>query len=413
VSLPLPNLDDRRFDDLVEEARSLIRSYAPEWTNHNVSDPGITLIELFAWLAEMLNYRANQVTERHRISFVRLLSPPDAKPPVRTPLDEERVYAALNAIRRRYRAVTAEDYEALAREPSPEVARAHCLPRRYLGAGTEGERVEERPGFISVIVLPRAGLDDAAAAALRDVVAAYLAPRNLLGVRQHVAEPVWAPVAAEVLVQRREDADDDDVRDAVAAELARFLDPLAGGDEGGGWPFGRDVYTSELYQLLGRLPGVDYVADVRLVSDCGATPSRRCVAATELWDEDGDQRGLGLAPHHLPLPAIDAASITVAGELEPIALDFEIQAPETVAPADVRRLVKATVRRRFNPLLPNGPKVGTRWSIQSDTIRRAVRDALQPLGASLVQMTPYGAGVVFALDERQLADPRISVEVHP
>src|SRR5690349_4133941 len=53
MPLPLPNLDDRSYTDLVEEARRLIPTYAPEWTNHNPSDPGIMLIELFAYLTEM------------------------------------------------------------------------------------------------------------------------------------------------------------------------------------------------------------------------------------------------------------------------------------------------------------------------------------------------------------------------
>ncbi|MFI0607084.1 MAG: putative baseplate assembly protein [Anaerolineae bacterium] len=63
MTLPLPNLDDRRWADLVEEARALIPLYAPEWTDHNVHDPGITLLELFAWLAEMNVYRVNRISE--------------------------------------------------------------------------------------------------------------------------------------------------------------------------------------------------------------------------------------------------------------------------------------------------------------------------------------------------------------
>jgi hypothetical protein len=58
VPLQIPVLDDRRFADLVDEARSLIPTYAPAWTNHNPSDPGITLIEMFAHISEMLMYRA-------------------------------------------------------------------------------------------------------------------------------------------------------------------------------------------------------------------------------------------------------------------------------------------------------------------------------------------------------------------
>jgi predicted phage baseplate assembly protein len=59
--LPLPNLDDRRWTDLVEEGRALIPLYAPEWTDHNLHDPGITLIELCAWLAEQDLFRIDRI----------------------------------------------------------------------------------------------------------------------------------------------------------------------------------------------------------------------------------------------------------------------------------------------------------------------------------------------------------------
>ena len=55
------------------EARALIPRYAPEWTNHNESDPGITLLQLFAWFTDLLLYRVNQVPERTYIKFLQLL----------------------------------------------------------------------------------------------------------------------------------------------------------------------------------------------------------------------------------------------------------------------------------------------------------------------------------------------------
>src|SRR6476619_782724 len=72
MPLPLPNLDDRRWVDLVDEARSLIPLYAPGWTDHNVHDPGITLVELLAWVAEMDLYRLNRVPPSHLRKFLAL-----------------------------------------------------------------------------------------------------------------------------------------------------------------------------------------------------------------------------------------------------------------------------------------------------------------------------------------------------
>ncbi|MCX4759749.1 putative baseplate assembly protein [Streptomyces sp. NBC_01275] len=68
-----PDLDDRTWEDLVAEMRALIPRYAPGWTDHNPSDLGITLIELFAWLAEGIIYRLNRVPDKHYLAFVNLL----------------------------------------------------------------------------------------------------------------------------------------------------------------------------------------------------------------------------------------------------------------------------------------------------------------------------------------------------
>lgn len=74
MALPSPNLDDLRFQrDLVDEARRRIIRYCPEWTEYNLSDPGITLIELFAWMTELIVYRLNQVPDKHYVEFLNLL----------------------------------------------------------------------------------------------------------------------------------------------------------------------------------------------------------------------------------------------------------------------------------------------------------------------------------------------------
>ena len=68
-----PQLDDRTWQDLVDELRALIPVYAPQWTDHNPSDPGITIIEMFAMLVEGLIYRLNRVPDKHYIAFLNLL----------------------------------------------------------------------------------------------------------------------------------------------------------------------------------------------------------------------------------------------------------------------------------------------------------------------------------------------------
>ncbi|MFG2794558.1 putative baseplate assembly protein [Streptomyces sp. NPDC048419] len=87
MGLPAPNLDDRRFQDLVDDAKRLIMRRCPEWTDHNVSDPGITMIETFAYMTDQLLYRLNRVPDRLYIKFlnligVRMLPPTPARVPV-------------------------------------------------------------------------------------------------------------------------------------------------------------------------------------------------------------------------------------------------------------------------------------------------------------------------------------------
>ena len=73
MTLPVPDLDDRQFQDIVDEAKRRIPIHCPEWTNHNVSDPGVALIELFAWMTEMMLYRVNQVPDRLYTKFLELM----------------------------------------------------------------------------------------------------------------------------------------------------------------------------------------------------------------------------------------------------------------------------------------------------------------------------------------------------
>lgn len=71
--LPLPNLDDRVFEQIVLEARKSIPRLLPQWTDENVHDPGITMVELFAWLTEMQQYYLNRVTHKNELKFLKLL----------------------------------------------------------------------------------------------------------------------------------------------------------------------------------------------------------------------------------------------------------------------------------------------------------------------------------------------------
>lgn len=82
MPLPSPNLDDRRFQQFVDDAKRYIQQRAPEWTDHNVSDPGVTLVETVAHMADQIVYRLNRVPDKNHLAFLDLvgitLFPPSA-----------------------------------------------------------------------------------------------------------------------------------------------------------------------------------------------------------------------------------------------------------------------------------------------------------------------------------------------
>ncbi|GAA3812765.1 hypothetical protein GCM10022226_36820 [Sphaerisporangium flaviroseum] len=281
MPIPLPNLDDHTFADLVAEARSLIPVLAPEWTDHNPSDPGIALVEMLAWLTEAALFQVDQVTPAHTERFLDLLNGPPPQEPLpqrtqTTPMSlAERVRATTRELREPYRAATPADFERLvlggAGLPSgPRILRARCVPRRDLSAADPAVRASDAPGHVSVVVVPEPAdrlapyphpaLEPAAAAVLWE----FLDVRRLLATRHHVVGPAYVELGVEAVVALGQDAPPQQAFDDMVDRLRTFLGPVTGGAEKSGWPFGRDVYASEVYTLLGRSPFADYVEEVVL-----------------------------------------------------------------------------------------------------------------------------------------------------
>ncbi len=274
------HLDDRTYADLVEEARAMIPSLYPDWTNHNPSDPGITLIELFAWLVEMLLYRVNVVPRASYWTFLKLLNGSARLPTEAADLDAA-IRTTILGLRERYRAVTCADYEDLAVRgwaasaeaaalgSAGSVRRALCLAGRNLELPSAAARGQQRQAHVSLIVVPDAALGDGEpqpTPALRLALHDWLEPRRLLTVVQHVTGPEYVRVTITARLLRYEGTSDLALRTAARDAVRRFFHPVLGGPDGVGWQFGRDVYVSEVYDVLARVPGVVHVSDVVLAT---------------------------------------------------------------------------------------------------------------------------------------------------
>jgi len=269
LPLPIPNLDDRAWTDLVAEGRALIPAWAPEWTNHNPSDPGITLVELFAYLSEILIYRLNRVGDENLIEFLKLINGPAWKFEGDLELAKQ---SSLRAHSEIHRAVTARDFEQLAlsvnetaNPAAGKIARVKCIPGRNLPAEWEGSVARPTAEDVSVVVLAENPSSENVGEPEHELlrqVRNVLDRAQLLCTRVHVLAPRYVTIGVRARLAILRNVHADAIHTTAVQALDRFFDPLQGGPENRGWPFGRDVYLSELYQLLANLDGVDEVREV-------------------------------------------------------------------------------------------------------------------------------------------------------
>jgi hypothetical protein len=171
---------------------------------------------------------------------------------------EEAKLRAPHMIKARNRAVTAEDFEWLAKEASNSVGRVKCLP----SAAREGE--------VTVIVVPKAPMharvEDKPVPTMELLkrVRGYLSERKLVSTIVNVVRPSFVELSVVVEFVRTQSGSSDRIKRGVERALRRFLHPLHGARAGTGWVFGRSVLKIDLYQVIEDVDGVDFVDRIRL-----------------------------------------------------------------------------------------------------------------------------------------------------
>ena len=175
---------------------------------------------------------------------------------------EQVLHRGPDVTRHRYQAVSLADYEALAREASPAVAVARALPTTH----ATGRRA---PGWVRLIIMPQSEAPRPQPSfELRRQVERYLAARMpAAATRLTVVGPDYLPIGVAATIFPVSPDEAGDVLEAVTETLEAFFHPLHGGPEGDGWPFGRDVYLSDVAAQLEAVPGVDYVETLHLLLD--------------------------------------------------------------------------------------------------------------------------------------------------
>ena len=177
MGLPAPNLDDRRFQDLVDDAKRQVQQKCPEWSDHNVHDPGVTMIELFAWMTDQLLYRLNRVPDLNYVRFLELIGvelfpPTAARAPITFWLSAPQPKTLTIPTDTQVATVRTETVDAIAFGTLEDLNVVHCSLERLAtennGVVLDREDDLQRDGFYCFDTVPKPG--DALLVGLSDAV---------------------------------------------------------------------------------------------------------------------------------------------------------------------------------------------------------------------------------------------------
>jgi hypothetical protein len=171
------------------------------------------------------------------------------------------------SIRHRGRAVTASDFEAMAREASAAVGFARGIPGRNPAGQPE-------PGWVTLLIIPYSSEPRPQPTfGLREQVRTYVEARAGADIaaaqRIFVCGPDYLLIDVHATVAPIDSTEARAVENAITAALMRFFHPLSGGPDGRGWDLGRDVFLSDVASVIEGTEGVDYVKELALLMEGG------------------------------------------------------------------------------------------------------------------------------------------------
>ena len=195
------------------------------------------------------------------------------------------------------RAVSAEDFVDIALQtPGVRIHRAYAIARRAVDA--DGALVV-KDGAVTLVVLPNnSGATPQPSEAQLRAICAWMEPRRLITTELFIVGPQYSKVTAvQLRISVRAGFDLTAVSDAVYQALLAFLHPITGGDDGGGWPMGDDIYVADLYEQVLRIDGVRRASGLQIAVD-GVSPD--------------DTDIIALPEGHLPVLTRDVIALVAA-----------------------------------------------------------------------------------------------------
>ncbi|WP_329144501.1 hypothetical protein OIU91_08880 [Streptomyces sp. NBC_01456] len=341
--VPVPDLDDLRFQPLVDAAKRALPQRVPEWTDHNVSDPGVTLIEACAERTDQLLYRINRMTERQRSALLRLMgiAPLPASPARITVL-----FARTDTTTGRRKIPEGTQVVTEGEQPVVLATTAPLVLAEKQSAGVV-EAVEQLVPVTEVL-----GTSDGLAGGR------FATRHRPWGPGTPVAEPVFGPpltlrVGGDVWRAVRTFAEagpDDRVHwwdDASCEVVLGPLVPAEGGPEQHGNVPSKGTEISAEYRVYrGRKGSVPIGTPLTAVSQTGLSATVHGVLApaedAEDWQQALERAGLGLAPLRRAVTAADHEQIIE----EHVAGLARVRVTALTRPTDSRLPTALTVPRR-------------------------------------------------------------------
>jgi len=172
-------------------------------------------------------------------------------------------------IKSRYRAVTKEDYEFLAKESTNEVAKVRCLgPKKKVGGGYMDDPIDRNPGKVNLIIVPQIYYNPADDNTRKPMppddlineIKTFLEPRCMLTSELILNKPIYVEIGVEeAVVYIRPGEDKKKMEEKIKNDLIQFFHPVSGSYASKGWEIGEDVYLPQVFDTINRHSEISYI----------------------------------------------------------------------------------------------------------------------------------------------------------
>lgn len=246
MGLKIPNLDKKDFDTRLKEAMAKLPSYTDNWTEYNTSDPGITLIELLAWIADINSYKLNKIRAEHHEALLKLLSKENE-------IDIDSFSKLQADFYSMEKLVTLADFEVFLLED-----------KRISKVKISADKTNN---IIKIIIVPKSkDKMPIPKKPLLDSSKAILEEKVLLTTKIELINPTYLEVNVNIKIKTKL-SNPVDLRTEINLQLEEFLHPVHGANDKEGWEFGEDIHISDIYLLLNKIEGIDIIDSILFNND--------------------------------------------------------------------------------------------------------------------------------------------------